>query len=103
MRSCGGPTSVEEDEVGECEVHQWTTGGIWGGGRLNIGKEVVDAFLEGTATCDWEGVDKGDVPGELVPRDWQESHPDSDSLSSEGAALEFEASSVKVGVPPKGL
>jgi hypothetical protein len=41
----------EDDEVGDgCEVHQWTTGGTGGGGRLKIGKEVDDAFLEGTAT-----------------------------------------------------
>jgi hypothetical protein len=95
--------SVQDDEVGEeAEVHR-TTGGTGGGGRLNIGKEVVDAFLEGTAIGVWEGVDKGDVPGEFVPWDWHDSHSDSESPSSEGAALEPEVSSVKVGVLPKGL
>lgn len=85
---------MQEDEIGdEDEVHQWTTGGTGGGGRLNMGKELVDAFLEGTAT----GVVKDDVPGEFVPWEWQDNH------SSEVAALEFEASSVKVGVSPKGL
>lgn len=34
---------------------------------MNIGKEVVDVFLEGTAIAIWEVVDKGDVPGEFVP------------------------------------
>lgn len=95
--------SVQDDEVGEeAEVHR-TTGGTGGGGRLNIGKEVVDAFLEGTAIGVWEGVDKGDVPCEFVPWDWHDSHSDSESPSSEGAALEPEVSSVKVGVLPKGL
>lgn len=94
---------MQNDEVGEGgEVHR-TTGGTGGGGRLNIGKEVVDAFLDGTAIRDWEGVDKGDVPGEFVTWDWQDSHSDSESPSSEGAALEPEVSSVKVGVSPKGL
>lgn len=97
---------MQNDEVGEGgeggEVHR-TTGGTGGGGRLNIGKEVVDAFLEGTAIWDCEGVDEGDVPGEFVPWDWQDSHSDSESPSSEGAALEPEVSSVKVGVSPKGL
>jgi hypothetical protein len=61
--------SVQHDEVGDgCDVHR-TTGGTGGGGRLNIGKEVVDAFLEGTAIGVWEGVDKGDVPGDFVPWD----------------------------------
>jgi hypothetical protein len=97
--TCSDPTSVQEDEVGdEDEVHQWTTGGTGGGGRLNMGKELVDAFLEGVATWAWEGVDKGDIPGEFVPWEWRDSHP-----SSEGATLEFEASSVKVGVSPGGL
>jgi len=68
-----------------------------------MGKEVVDAFLEGTAIRFWEGVDKGDVPGDFEPWDWQDSHSDSESPSSEGAALEPELSSVKVGVSPKGL
>jgi len=94
---------VQEDGVGEGgEVHR-TTGGTGGGGRLNIGKEVVDAFLEGTAIWDWEGVDKGEIPGEFVPWDWQDSHSDSESPSPEGAALEPEASSDKVGVAPRGL
>lgn len=97
---------MQNDEVGEVgeggEVHR-TTGGTGGGGRLNIGKEVVDAFLEGTAIWDWEGVEKGDVPGDFVPWDWRDSHSDSESPSSEGAALEPEVSSVKVGVSPKGL
>lgn len=70
---------------------------------MNIGKEVVEAFLEGTVIRVWEGVDEGDVPGEFVQRDWQDSHSDSESPSSEGAALEPEVSSVKVGVSPKGL
>jgi hypothetical protein len=96
--------SVQEDEFGdEEEVHQRTTGGTGGGGRLNIGKEVVDAFLDGTAIFIWEGVDEGDVPGEFVARERHDSHPDNDSPSSEGAALEFELSSVKVGVSPEGL
>lgn len=86
---------MQEGEIGdEDEAHQWTTGGTGGGGRLNMGKELVDAFLEGTAT----GVDKDDDPGEFEPWEWQDSHP-----SSEVATLEFEASSVKVGVSPKGL
>jgi hypothetical protein len=94
---------VQNEEVGEgADVHR-TTGGTGGGGRLKIGKEVVDAFLEGTAIRDWEGVDKGDISGEFVRRDWQDSHSDSESLSSDGAALEPEASSVKVGVAPQGL
>lgn len=94
---------MQDDEVGEGgEVHR-TTGGTGGGGRLNIGKETVDAFLEGTAIRVWDGVVKGDVPGESVGWDWQDSHSDSESPSSEGAALESEASSVKVGVSPKGL
>ena len=102
LLSCRDPTSVYEDAVGEeDEVHQWTTGGTGGGGRLNIGREVQDAFLEGTATWAVEGVDGGDVPGEFVPWEWQDSQPDSDSPSSEGAALE--EPSVKVGVPPQGL
>lgn len=79
------------------------TGGTGGSGRLNIGKEVVDAFLEGTAIRVWEGVDDGDVPGEFMPWDRQDSHSDSESLSSEGAALEPEVSSLKVGVSSKGL
>ena len=98
--------SVHDDEVGEGgeggEVHRMT-GGTGGGGRLNIGKEVVDAFLEGTAIWAWEGVDEGEVPGEFEPWDWQDGHSDSESPSSEGAALEPEVSSVKVGVSPKGL
>ena len=45
--------SVQEEEFGdEGEVHQRTTGGTGGGGRLNIGKEEVDAFLEGTVIWD---------------------------------------------------
>jgi len=94
---------VQDDGVGDGgEVHR-TTGGTGGGGRLNIGKEVVDAFLEGTAILVWEGVDNGDIPGEFVPFDWQDIHPDNESPSSEGAALELELSSIKVGVSPKGL
>jgi len=58
---------VQGDGLGDGgEVHR-TTGGTGGGGRLNIGKEVVDAFLEGTAILVWEGVDNGDVLGEFVP------------------------------------
>lgn len=99
---------MQDDEVGDGgEVHRMI-GGTGGGGRLNIGNEVVDAFLEGTAILIWEGVDKegvdrGDVSGEFVLWDWQDSHSDSESPSSEGAALESEVSSVKVGVSPKGL
>ena len=99
---------MQDDEVGDGgEVHRMT-GGTGGGGRLNIGNEVVDAFLEGTAILIWEGVDKegvdrGDVSGEFVLWDWQDSHSDSESLSSEGVVLEPEVSSVKVGVSPKGL
>ena len=94
---------MQDDEDGEGgEVHR-TTGGTGGGGRLNIGKEVVDAFLEGTAIGVWEGVDKGDVPGDFGSWDWQDSHSDSESPSSVGDALEPEVSSVKVRVSPKGL
>ncbi len=93
---------MQDDEVGDGgEVH-WTTGGTGGRGRLNMGKEVVDAFLEGTAVGVREGVGRGDVPGEFVRQDWQDRNSDSASLSSEVAGLELEAS-VKVGVSPKGL
>lgn len=94
---------MQDDEVGDGgEVHRMT-GGTGGGGRLNIGKEVVDAFLEGIAIGVWEGVDQGDVPGEFVRWDWQDNHSESESPSSEGMAPEPEVSSIKEGVSPKGL
>jgi hypothetical protein len=72
-----------------------------------MGKDEVDAFLEGTVIWDWEGVDEGDVPGEFVPPERQDSHSDRDSPldspSSEGAELEFELSPVEVGVSPARL
>lgn len=93
----------EEEFGGGGEVHQRTTGGTGGGGRLNMGKEEVDAFLEGTVIWGWEGVDEGDVPGEVVPPERQDSHSDRDSPSSERAELEFDLSPVEVGDSPEGL
>jgi hypothetical protein len=60
LSSCGDETSVEEDVEGESgEGHQWTTGGVRGGRRLNIGREEVEDFLDGAGWRCLEAVDAG--------------------------------------------
>jgi hypothetical protein len=99
------PTSVEEDEIGELgEGHQWTTGGVGGDERLNIGKELEDGFLEETRVAG--ELATGDVPDELVRSEDGElapDCPDCDPSSSEGAALVPRISPESFGATPVGL
>jgi hypothetical protein len=41
------------------EGHQWTTGGVRGGGRVNIGREDVEDFLDGPGRWGREAVGGG--------------------------------------------
>jgi hypothetical protein len=85
---------VEEDEVDESgDEHQWTTGGVRGRRRLNIGKEAEEDFLEGTDTGALEEADTGEDPGEYETWVRGECQPDSDSSSSEGVLLLLDPSS----------